>query len=82
METYCFLPREGNKHYLFASIGQSDPDTVKCTQTEHLPVTINRGIQYMLILYAYNTNITLVGPIKTVNDTDTLHAYDVLYDTL
>ena len=38
-------------------------------------------MQYMLILYAYDTNGILVEPIK-MGDADKLHTYDVLYDTL
>ena len=36
----------------------------------------------MIIIYAYDTNEILVGPIKTRSDADMLRAYDVLYDTL
>ena len=39
-------------------------------------------MQYMLILYANDTNAILVEPIKTWSDTCILRAYDVLYDTL
>ena len=33
--------------------------------TGRFPVTSNRVMQYMLILYAYDTNAILVEPIKT-----------------
>ena len=45
-------------------------------------VTGNRVMQYMLILYAYDTNVVLVKPKKTRSDAYMLHAYDVLYDAL
>ena len=50
--------------------------------TGRFPVTSNRGMQCMLILYAYDTNEILVEPFKTRSDADMLHEYDVLYDTL
>ena len=40
------------------------------------------GMQYMTILYAYDTNAILVEPIKKRSDTDMLRAYYVLYYTL
>ena len=39
-------------------------------------------MQYMSILYAYDTNTILVEPIKTRSDTDRLLPYDVLYNRL
>ena len=39
-------------------------------------------MQYMLILYACDTNAILVEPIKTRSDATTLRAYYVLYYTL
>ena len=39
-------------------------------------------MQYMLILYAYDTNKILVEPIKTIIDADMLRAYDVSYEKL
>ena len=50
--------------------------------TGRFSVTINRGMQCMLILYAYNTNEILVEPFETRSDADMLHAYDVLTKTL
>ena len=38
-------------------------------------------MNYMLIFYAYDTNIIVVEPIKSRSDTDTLFEYDVLYYT-
>ena len=84
MET-CFFPqREENTNIAFAAIGLANPYTVKVYTylSIRLPVTSNMVIQYMLILYAYDTNSILVEPIKTRSDVDMLCTYDVLYDTL
>ena len=79
-----FPKRKENNHCVFAAIGLENPDTIKiCTDlTGRFQVTSNRGIQYLLIIYAYDTNAILVEPIKTGSDTDMLRAYDVLYYTL
>ena len=39
-------------------------------------------MQYILILYAYDTNEILVKPIKKRIYADMLSAYDFLYDTI
>ena len=64
---------------MFAAIGLSNPDIGKeCTHlTGNFPVTTNRVIQYMLIIYLYDTNEVLVEPIKTISDADMLCTYDV-----
>ena len=84
METYFFPKREENNNFVFADIGLANPDAGKIYTdlTRRFPVTSKRGIKYMLILYAYGTNEILVEPIKTRSDSDMLHTYDVLYDTL
>ena len=84
MVTYLFPQREENKNYLFSCIGLADPDTGKFYTylIGYFPVTSDRGIQYILILYAYGTNSVLVEPIKTIIDTYMVCSYDVLYDTL
>ena len=48
---------------------------------EHFPITGNWGIQYMIILYSYNSNAILFDPIKPRSDTDILFSYNTLYDT-
>ena len=47
-------------------MGLSKPDTGKMYTdlNKHFPVTSNRVIQYMLILYEYDTHEILVEPIK------------------
>ena len=63
-----FFPKqEENNNCVFADIGLANPDTGKIYTdlTGCFPVTSNRGMQYMLILYAYDTNAILVEPIKT-----------------
>ena len=79
-----FFQREENTNYSFAAIGLADTDTGKVYTYLNgcFPVTSNRVMQYMLILYAYDTNSILVEPIKTKSDTDMLCAYGVLYYTL
>ena len=66
MENDYFTKREGNSHCVSSSIGLENPDTGKIYTdlTGRFPVTNNRVIQYMLILYAYDTNAILVEPIK------------------
>ena len=49
--------------------------------TGHFPFTTNWGMQYILILYSYDSNAILLDPIKSINDTDILRSYDSLYDT-
>ena len=70
METYCFSLREENENYLFAAIGQAEPDTGKVYTDVSgcLQVTSNRGMKYMLNLYAYDTNSILLEPINTRSD--------------
>ena len=84
METYIFPQRKENNNFVFANIGLANPDTGKVYTylTGRFPVTSDRGIQYILVLYAYDTNETLVEPIKTRRDADMLREYYVLYDTL
>ena len=84
MEKYSFSQREENTTCIFSALGLANPDTGKVYTylTVSLPVTSNRRIQYMLILYKYDTNVILVEPIKTRSDADMLHIYDVLYEIL
>ena len=79
-----FHKREENNNCVFATIGLAKPDPGKLFTylTGPLPVTSNRGMQIMVILYAYDTTEILVEPIKTRSDADMLHAYSVLHDTL
>ena len=58
--------RKENKNSLFDAIGLSDPDTGKLYigLPGIFPVTNNREIHYMLILYVYETNTILVETIK------------------
>ena len=62
MENDFVLKREENKHCVFSAIGLPKHDTGKIYTdlTGRFPVTSNRGIKYMLILYEYDTNVTLV----------------------
>ena len=39
------------------------------------------GIQYMIILYSFDSNAILFDPIKPRSYTDILRSYDTLYDT-
>ena len=57
-----FFPRQRKKDSLFSAIGLSDPDNGKLYTglTGCFLVTKNRGIQYILILYTYDTNEILV----------------------
>ena len=79
METYLFTQREENTNCVFDTIGQANPYTGKIYTylNWRLPVTSNRVMKYMLILYAYDTNEILVEPIKTISDADKLRAYGV-----
>ena len=83
-ETYIFPLREKNYNFLFDAIGLANPDPGKVYThlTGCLLVTSNRVMQYVLKLYAYDTNAILVKPIKKRRDADMLRAYDVLYDKL
>ena len=58
-----FLPKkEENNYCVFEDIGSSNADTGKknIDLTGHFPVTSNRRMQYILILYPYDTNAILV----------------------
>ena len=76
--------KEENTNCVFASIGLANPDTRKVYTdfSGRLTVTSNRGMQFMLILYVYDTNNVLAEHIKTRSDADMLRVYDVLYGTL
>ena len=52
---YFFPKGEENNHCVFAVLGLANPDADKIYTdlTVHFPITSNKGIQYMLILYAY-----------------------------
>ena len=69
---------------IFADICLSAPETGKVFTdlTELLLFTINWGMNYIQILYAYDANAIFVEPIKSRIDTDILCAYDALYDAL
>ena len=84
METYYFPRQEKTTNYVLAVIGLAEPKTGKVYTylTRSLTFIINSGMRYMLILYEYDTNDIQVEPIQSRSDTDMLHAYDVLYDTL
>ena len=58
MEKYLFPPPKENTNSVFAAIGLENTDTGKVYTylTGLFPVTSNRLIQYMLILYVYDTN--------------------------
>ena len=77
----CFQRKE--KTCLFATIGLSKPDTRKLYTdlTGCLPLNSNRGMKYMVILYAYDTNEIFVEPIKTRSYADMLRGHYVLYNT-
>ena len=64
--------REETTNDVFATIGLADPDTKKLYTdlTASFPFISNRGMNYMLILYAYDTNAILVEPTKTRSDLD------------
>ena len=57
-----------------AAIGLSDPGTGKMYTdlTERFQLTSNKGMHYMLILYAYDKNQILVKPNETKSDTGIL----------
>ena len=46
--------------------------------TGRFPVTSKRGNKYILLLYDYDTNAILQEPMKSRNDTEMIHAYQVL----
>ena len=79
-----FSKREENNNCVFAAKGLEYPDTDKkyTDLTGSFPVTNKRGLQYILILYEYDTNEILVEPIKTRSDADMLRAYTFVYETL
>ena len=81
METYFFPKREESNNCLFAAIGLANPDTgnIYTDLTGCFQFTSNSEMQYMIILYAYDTNTNLVELIKTRSDADMLRTYDVLY---
>ena len=83
MGTYLFPQIEGGES-IFASIGIENPDTGKLYTglIGIFQVICDRGMQYMLILYVYDTNTILVELIKTRSDTEIMPEYDVLYNTL
>ena len=62
METYFFPKRKENNNCVFVAIGLSNPDTGKIYTdlTGLLPVTSNRVMKYMSILYEYDTNTIMV----------------------
>ena len=62
----------------------ANPDTEKVYRylPGQFPVTSDKWMQYMIILYVYDTYEILVDPIKTRSDADMLRTYAVLYDTL
>ena len=62
METYFFPKRKENNNCVFLAIGLSNPDTGKIYTdlTGLLPVTSNRVMKYMSILYEYDTNTIMV----------------------
>ena len=84
IETHIFPSREEITNLLFSAIGLADPDTgiVFTNITGQFPFTRNWGMQYMLILYAYDSSSILVGLIKLRSDSDILRANYILYDTL
>ena len=84
METYLFPPQKENTNSVFAAIGLENTDTGKVYTclTGLFPVTSNRVMRYMLILYVDDTNAIFVEPIKTRSYTDMVHACDLLYNTL
>ena len=50
--------------------------------TGRFQVAKKKRMQYMLIIYAFDTNTVLVEPTKTRSDEDILRTYDILYYTL
>ena len=81
---WFFSKREENNNFVFSAKGIANPDTgnIYTDLNGRFPVPSNRAMQYMLILYAYDTNTILVDPIKTRSDAYMLHAYDVLYEKI
>ena len=63
---YIFPQSEENNNCVFSAIGLANIDNGKVYTclTGSFPVSSNRGIQYMLILYVYYTNEFLVELIK------------------
>ena len=63
METIFFPSREETTNLVFVAISLSNPETVTLFTyiTGRLPFNRNRGMQYMLILYAYDANTILVN---------------------
>ena len=84
LETYLFPPIEETTILVFAAIDLSNPETGKLFTdlTGLFPFTRYWGMQYMLIVYAYDDNAIFVEPIKLRIDLNILRACDVLYDTL
>ena len=75
-----FPPKRANNPCVFSDIGLANSGTGKIYTglTGSFPVTSNRGLQYMLILFSYDTNAILVETIKTRIDAHMLCTYDVL----
>ena len=79
-----FPKQENRTHSIFVWVITADATTGKVYTdfTGRFPVMSLRGVQYIFLLYDYDSNAILVEPMKSRSDTDMEKAYTKLYDYL
>jgi hypothetical protein len=79
-----FPKQETRSHGIFVEVITADATTGKVYTdlTGRFPVMSLRGMQYIFVLYDYDSNAILVEPMKSRSDADMEKAYNKLYDYL
>ena len=71
---------------VFAAIRNLDDDLltgqISTDQTGRFPILSNKGSQYIMVMYAYDPNATLVAPMKNKSTTEIIAAFTILHDRL